>query len=186
MMTPADSTIALAARLAILERRLRRLQALLVGGALAFCTVAVVAFRTQPPQDAGIIYARRIVLTDSESKPGAAIELGHALVAVGSGDRFQESKGGQALVISIADNEAGGFTDSTEVTGAEMRLSPRLFTVMFGGWVAPGRSLNPDQGSGMALSAKPALGLTSRGTMLLRVDPGSRYYRPVSGGPASP
>jgi hypothetical protein len=161
----------------------------LAGGVIAICVVAIAAFRSQPPKpqaDGAILSARRIVLLDAQGRPGAAIELGRALVPVGSGDRFQESNNGQALMISIADNEGGGLTDTSAVTGAEIRLSPRLFTVMFGGWVPPGRSLSPDQGSGMALSAKPALELTSRGTMMFRVDPGSRFYRPVAGNPASP
>ncbi len=180
----ADSNAALLVRMGSLERRVRRLQALLAGGTVAVCLVATAAFKAQPSPDDVVVTTRRLVLTDSQGKAGATIELGRPLVPVGSGDRFQESASGQALMISIADKEAG-ITDSVAAQGAEIRLSPRLFTVMFGGWVPPGRSLNPDEGSGMALSARPALELTSRGTMMFRVDPGSKFYRPVSAPPGS-
>ena len=178
--TTADSTAALITRLGTLERRIRRLQAVLAAGACAVCVVGIGAFRTQPSANDVVVTARRLVLTDAQGKPGATIELGRPLVSVGSGDRFQESTSGQALMISIADKEAGSSADSVAAQGAEIRLSPRLFTVMFGGWVPPGRSLSPYEGSGMALSATPALELTSRGTMMFRIDPGLKFYRPVS------
>jgi hypothetical protein len=183
---PVDPTAALIARLANLERTVRRLQAALAGGVLAICAAALVAFRSPQPTQSGLILtARRLVLTDSLGRPGASIQLGRALVRT-SDNRFQEARFAPALKISMANEDGPSEFDSLTPPGAELRLSRQLFTVFFGGRSAPpGASSTDDIGSGMALSAKPALELTSRGTMMFRVDPGSRFFRPVSTG-ASP
>jgi hypothetical protein len=186
MTGPADQTAALTARLGDLERTVRRLQAALAGGALAICAVALVAFRSaQPTQGGTIVTARRLVLTDSLGRPAASIQVGRAFVRT-SDNRFQEARYEPALNISMASEDGASVFDSLTPPSAELRLSRQLFTVFFGGRLGPpGASSTDDIGSGMALSAKPALELTSRGAMMFRVDPGSRFFRPVSAG-ASP
>lgn len=185
MSGPSESTALLVAKLADLDRRVRQLQAALGGGAILIGVVALVAFRSaQPAQGGPIVTARRLVLTDSLGRPAASIQVGRALVRT-SDNRFQEARFEPALNISMANEDGASVYDSLTPPGAELRLSRQLFTVFFGGRLGPpGTSSTDDIGSGMALSAKPALELTSRGTMMFRVDPGSRFFRPVSGGAA--
>ena len=71
MNGPTDSTALLVTKLADLERRVRRLQTALAGGVLAVGTVALVAFTSPQSQGAGIVTARRLVLTDSVGRPTA-------------------------------------------------------------------------------------------------------------------
>ncbi len=67
----------LASQLHALERRVRRLHTVLLGGTLATCIVGATAFARQDAPSAGdVITARRLVLVDDEGHPGATIELG--------------------------------------------------------------------------------------------------------------
>jgi hypothetical protein len=164
MTDTTESTALLIGRLRALERRVVRLQAALAGGALALCTVGIVAFTSwapvPPPSD--VVSAHRLVLVDSQGKAGATIELGSD-GAEGTPGALEDRQ--PALKISLARKSSGSTTDSLAGTRTELRLSGRSLSVMFG--LVPHVALR----SGLVFDARPSLTLLLGKKPVYRIDP---------------
>jgi hypothetical protein len=172
MIDSTQSTSLMVARLRALEHRVVRLQAVLMGSALATCTIGIVAFASRRPDD---VSARRLVLVDGRGRPGAAIELETTSLPASSGQRL-ELPGSQWLNISVASRPTEDGSDSLSQRDAELQLSGQWLSLAFG---RLGASVTPRQSSGMVIDGKPSLELTLLGKSVYRIDP-SGVSRPAS------
>lgn len=163
----------LASQLHALERRVRRLQAVLLGGALAAGIVGATAFTRQGARSAGdVMTTRRLVLVDDQGRPGATIELGG--LAAPADAKTPDAFDDRSLRITVSEPRGHAPDQGLDTAHsgpharhAELALNAEGLSITFD-------AKDNQSGihtSGMGVNPKPTLVLTRDGQSVYLIDP---------------
>jgi hypothetical protein len=181
MSDSTHPTAQLVADVRRLERKVRRLQTVLLGSAFAACAVAAMAFTTKRPlASADTVTTKRLVLVDENGTPGATMELVSVVIPGAQGPSGRRTA--ESLNITVDDppsDSARNPSDSTKDVlwrgHAAVALNGQGLSVT----LSPPGSV-PPQESGLRLDPGPTFQLRRGDQSVYRIEP-TRGVRPVLG-----
>ena len=181
MSDSTHSTVQIVADLRRLERKVRRLQTVLLGSACVACADAAMAFTTKRPLgSADTVTTKRLVLIDEHGSPGATLELVRTDIPGAQGPSWRRTD--ESLRITVDDPPADSARNSSDSTKdvlwrghAAVALSGQGLSVTLS---PPGAV--PPQESGLRLDPGPTFHLTRGDQSVYRIEP-TRGVRPVLG-----